>query len=263
MDNNLKTAFDKCFNIVKNNTSVVKAQYPSSNFTNREKLWNKLCPAYYVIGPEGSKRFFNEESKQIGIYNLLTHIIPNEKAIVKNIFLNNIEMADLEKWVKQININQAKNLGCHFSHVIAAMDIVKNNYTHAIVFEEDCKFKFEISDSFLENFSKYLNGNIHAIPYLNLGTTHTENVNVENFKVTKRHSPFTQSYVMNLETAKKLVDSVNTKIEKPNSITGLYNKEQFYRGGADDFFMGYIESYVLNPAITYQQFIGTNIERNT
>jgi hypothetical protein len=68
---------------------------------------------------------------------------------------------------------------------------------------------------------------------------------------------------MNLETAKKLVESVNLKIEKPESITGLYNKEQFYRGGADDFFMGYIESYVLNPAITYQQFIGTNIERKT
>jgi len=262
MNNSLKIQFDKCFDIVKSNTRVVKTQ-SSSNFTDREKLWNKLCPAYYVIGPESGKEFFNEESKKIGIYNLLTHIIPSEKAIVKNIFSDNVEMSYLEKWVKEVGVNQAKNLGCHFSHVIAAIDIVKNNYSHGIVFEEDCKFKFEISDSFLENFSKYLNENIHAIPFLNLGTIETEKINIEDFKVTKRHSPFTQSYVMNLETAKKLVDSVDTKIEKPNSITGLYKSEQFYRGGADDFFMGYIESYVLNPAITYQQFIGTNIERNT
>ena len=57
--------------------------------------------------------------------------------------------------------------------------------------------------------------------------------------------------------------SIDLSIEKPNSINGHFNKEQFYRGGADDFFYGYIDSYVLNPALTYQQYTGNNIERRT
>ena len=263
MDQNLKRSFNICFDTVQRNTDVVRNYYPKEELTDREKLWDKLCPVYYIIGIEKNKKFFNEEAKRLGFYNLLTHIIPKESALVANIFSGNKDMNQFEAWVKHTGKNQDKVLGCHFSHVIAAMDMVKNNYTHAMVFEDDCKFKYELSNSFLDKFSDYVNTNIENMPYLNLGTTHTENVDIGDFKVVQRHSPYTQSYIMNLETANKLVDSVNLKIEKPESITGLYNKEQFYRGGADDFFMGYIKSYVFNPAITYQQFIGTNAERHT
>jgi hypothetical protein len=263
MDQNLKRSFNICFDTVQRNTDVVRDYYSKEELTDREKLWDKLCPAYYIIGIEKNKKFFNEEAKRLGFYNLLTHIIPKEKALIGNIFSRNKDMGRFEAWVKNVGKNQAKVLGCHFSHVIAAMDMVKNNYTHAMVFEDDCKFKYELSDSFLCKFSDYINENIEKMPYLNLGAPHTESIDIEDFKIVQRHSPFTQSYIINLETAKKLVDSVNLKIEKPESITGLYNKEQFYRGGADDFFMGYIKSYVFNPAMTYQQFIGTNIQRNT
>jgi len=81
--------------------------------------------------------------------------------------------------------------------------------------------------------------------------------------VEKRSSSLTHSYIMNLDCAKKLVNSIDFSVKKPNSINGFFNQEQFYRGGADDFFYGYIESYVFNPSLTYQQFTGNNIERKT
>ena len=99
--------------------------------------------------------------------------------------------------------------------------------------------------------------------FLNLGAENTKKINLLNFNVKKRPSSLTHSYLMNLDCAKKLVNSIDFSVKKPNSINGFFNQEQFYRGGADDFFYGYIESYVLNPSLTYQQFTGNNIERKT
>ena len=263
MDSNLKELFTKCFSIVKENTDLIKADFDKNSLNEREKLWNNVSPAFYVIGSEKTKKYFDEESERLGFKKLLSYITPREEAFVKNIFKNNQEMGSLQKWATSVNPEQGKNMGCHFSHVIAAIDMIENNYTHAFVFEDDCKFKFDISDNFLSRLSEYIKLNIDKIPYLNIGSRDTVKINYEEFNVTKRSSSLTHSYIMNLDCAKKLRDSVDVNIDIPKPLDMYFAKEQYYRGGADDFFYSYIESYVMNPAITYQQFIGTNIERKT
>ena len=263
MHDDVKLLYTECFEIVKKNTKITKSLFDKDSLNYREKLWYNISPAFYVIGSKKTKSFFDEVAKKQGFKKLLSYITPNKNAFVKNIFKDNPKMERLQWWVNFVNPEQEKNMGCHFSHVLAAMDMIDNNYTHAFIFEDDCQFKYDVTDNFLSKFGKYINENIDNVPFLNLGSSSSFHKEYENYKITKSPSSLTHSYIMNLECAKKLVDSINLDIVKPDPVNYQFNREQFYRAGADDFFFSFIESYVMNPAITFQQYIGTNQERMT
>ena len=58
------------------------------------------------------------------------------------------------------------------------------------------------------------------------------------------------------------MDTIDIGVSPDLELNNVFSKEQYYRGGADDFFYGFVKnSYMVLPQITYQKFIGSNAKR--
>ena len=238
-----------------------------TEMTEREKLWYRVGPAIYVIGK--SFELFDKVAVDQGFSRLLNRVR------VKN--LGEVNPGnELKNWFSPSTClgMDLPVAGCHMSHGIVAKHFLKSGKERVLVFENDCAFTSLLSDEFLTELASWCDNS--EIGFLNLGTTeytpahsyfgqsyYTNDVKYsgDKFRIIKNQGALTHSYIMNRKIAQKLVDSLNVDIPKPEKVyVDFFKDEQHYRGGADNFFMGYVEQYGLYPAITYQQNIGGNRE---
>jgi len=268
MNNLVKESYKAAINHIFNNTKII---YPKidNTLTDRETLWLKIAPALYVIGPRSKSGPFDDQAYQQGFHRVLTRIEPNENKIFSNYLKNTTESKNLYDWIKKLPSASPNVFGCHFSHAIAAKDILKNNYSHAIIFENDCAFDNILTNELLEELEEVYTKNIEKLGYLGLGglSISTPNENTyysgNNFKIISGRASLTHFYIMNKNVAKQLVDSTNPDIlyhSKFAKFKDVDEEEQFYRGGADDFFTRYVRQFYLIPNLAYQQYIGGNKE---
>lgn len=276
----LKEIYDEVIKFYRSKV-MLKLYDTPKNYDENEIKWLELIDHVYVIGTEKTTNdCIDNELIAQGINVDITKLIIPDGNFLIEYFKNNSEIEILHKWLniptfphsayrpyKQINV-----LGCHISHAIIAEDVIKNGYQKVLVFEDDVSFKIKIDCEFIDYLNDLIN-KIGDIDYLNLGgymeipNLILKEINLKDLKrpqIIKTPSSLTHSYIMNNKVAEKLKNSINTDLPVEKSFDDVFNKEQHYRGGADDFFTGFIENrYAIVPPITYQKFIGNNVERLT
>lgn len=251
----IREAYNEAFNKVSEKSILRKSEIPK-DLSPREILWNNLAPAIYVMSASSKVEYFKKETSKQGFERLLhvlevEPLVPHCPPILKEYF-SNIPVA---------------TVGCHMSHAIIAKDIIDNGYSHALIFENDCTFRKIISDDFLKELTEWYSINKESIEFLNLGhkvsslyliptsLTHKGKL----FSVSKGPSHLTHSYLLNNLGAQKLKNTTDVTIPCPEGLyVQNYNSERYFRGGADDYFSGFVEQYSLDHSITFQQFIGNN-----
>jgi hypothetical protein len=258
---------------------------PLIELTKREILWLSIAPALYVIGPEEKSKYFDIQAEEQGFHRILTKIQP--EVSLADYLDANPESKELSDWIEDFR----STYGCHVSHAAVARDMLKNDYSCAIVFENDCAFYNILSNELLKELGEVYTQEKDTFDFLGLGCPpRIEKTNItrktkgskislytdpygylcyegDNFKIMKGQPSLTHFYVMNKKTAKKLADSLDidipcpTPIETPISAMKHFSSEYFYRGGADDFFSGFVDQFYVTPILAYQQYIGGNVER--
>lgn len=255
MTPSIREAYNEAFNTVSEKTILQKAKIPKK-LSPRETLWNNLAPAIYVMSAANEVEYFRKEANKQGFENLL-HILEIEP-------LTPYCPSILKKYFSNIPV---ATVGCHMSHALIAKDIVDNRYSHALVFENDCAFREIISDDFLKELAKWYSINKESIEFLNLGHKVSSLYPVPTsltykgklFSVSKGPSHLTHSYLLNNLGAQKLKNTTDVTIPCPEGLhVQDYNSERYFRGGADDYFAGFVEQHSLDNSITFQQFIGNN-----
>jgi hypothetical protein len=257
-----------------NNSKLIKSNINIDSLNERERMWYNLCPAIYVIGEPTTLLYFIEDSEKQGFSSLVNFLYPK---MINELFETHPKECEiLVEWFLKENgygepcgmeLYDFYVLGCHISHVIVSMDIIKNNYKRALVFENDSKFYDYVSDEFLKTLTQIYNEDLdEQFGFLNLGypayKDRQPTYELEGIKIFNHQTQTTHSYIINKKTSEKLVESINTDNECPKDIYRPNTRETSYRCGADDFFYGFIENFSLYLPYTYQQFIGNNREQS-
>ena len=255
MTPSIREAYNEAFNKVSEKSILRKAIIPKE-CSKRETLWNNLAPAIYVMGVASEVEYFKKEASKQGFERLLhvlevEPLVPHCPSILKEYFSN-------------IPVTTA---GCHMSHALIAKDIADNGYSHALVFENDCAFREITPDDFLKELTEWYSINKESIEFLNLGhkvsslypIPSTPTYKGKLLSVSKGPSHLTHSYLLNNKGAQNLKNTTNINFPCPEGLyVQDYNSERYFRGGADDYFAGFVEQYSLDHSITFQQFIGNN-----
>lgn len=245
-----KIIYKKIVDDVIANTKIVGRPISFNEMTDREKLWHKLSNKIYVIGLEKTKEYFDIEAEKQGFKRLLTYVYPKYAIDSMSAIEGGMTFKD---WLRGI--------GPHISQSICSTDIVKNNLKRALVFESDTAFTEYISNDFLSDLIDVYDSK--SMDYLNIGYGTNGDIFVKKpcFDIVQAQTPLSHAYIISNNAAKIQMDSIDINKDKIEAkYFKPHNDERYYRAGGDDFFIGYIESYALTKAITYQQAIGNNRE---
>jgi hypothetical protein len=267
MNDKIKNSYNVIVDYLIKNSVLKRADYTVDSLNGRQNKWLELIPAIYVIGPESQMDFFIQEADSQGFLPLVNYLYP--KMINELLDTHPSDCQNIIDWIiEQYDDDSFKSemyefyvFGCHISHVIISMDIIKNNYKRALIFENDAKFYKHVDNRILDRIVEiYKNDLYNEIGFLNLGFSLKEN-DTNKFMLFKGETATTHTYIINQEISKFLVEGIDVNNVAPK---GKYRdeKEFTYRCGADGFFGGFVDNYFLNLPLTYQQFIGTNREQN-
>ncbi len=269
MTDETKKSYNTIVDYLTKNFFLKRAEYEFETLNERQKKWLELTNAIYVIGPQNKMDFFITEADAQGFLPFVNYLYPK---MITELF--ETHLCDCEKiidWIRnQFGMGQFESegyefyvFGCHISHVIVSMDIIKNNYKRGLVFENDAKFYQYVQDETLDNIlNLYETDTKNKIGFLNLGFHNKKNYQ-KKFEVFEGPTATTHTYIINQQTAKLLVDGTNLNNVVPKvKIGSNHDLEFYYRCGADGFFSGFVDNFFLNLPLTYQQFIGTNREQS-
>lgn len=251
------------------NSRFEKSTYHLNSLNERQKKWLKLCPQIYVIGPKQQMDFFIREADFQGFLPMVNFLYPK---MINELFISHEQdCKNIIDWIIEEHggrpfeseMYEFYVFGCHISHVIVSIDIIKNDYQRAIVFENDAKFYDYVNDDILSNIiDLYEKDSDDKIGFLNLGFHFNTNHQTE-FKIVKGQTATTHTYIINQKTSKLLVDTIDTNNLVPKWKHDPTKEKEFsYRCGADGFFGGFVDNFFINLPLTYQQFIGTNREQS-
>ena len=269
MTDETKKSYNTIVDYLIKNSFLKRAEYEFETLNERQKKWLELLDAIYVIGPQDKMDFFIKEADSQGFLPFVNFLYP--KMITELFETHLIDCKNIIDWIR----NQFGGVpfesegyefyifGCHISHVIISMDIIKNDYKRSLVFENDAKFYQYVQDETLDKLlNLYEIDEKNEIGFLNLGF-HLKKNYQEEFKLFKGPTATTHTYIINQQTAKLLVDGTNLDNIVPEAKQwSNHDKEFYYRCGADGFFSGFIDNFSLNLPLTYQQFIGTNRDQS-
>lgn len=264
-----KNSYDTIVEYLIKNSFLKETEYEFEKLNERQKKWIELADAIYVIGPRDKMNFFINEADSQGFSPLVNYLYP--KMINELFETHPNDCQNIINWIREqfggfsfeSEGYEFYVFGCHISHVIVSIDIIKKNHKRALVFENDAKFYGYVENEFLDKIiNLYNNDTEDEIGFLNLGF-HLKKKYQEEFTLYKGQTATTHSYIINQKTSKKLVDGINLDNTPPKGIKGSnHEKEFYYRCGADGFFCGFVDNFFLNLPMTYQQFIGTNREQS-
>lgn len=268
MNLEVKKSYSTIVQYLIENSILKKTEYSLDSINGRQEKWLDLVPAIYVIGSENQMNFFDKEADSQGFLPLVNYLYP--KMINELLITHPTDCQNIINWIIEQfggppfepHMYEFYIFGCHISHVIISMDIIKNNYKRALIFENDSKFYQYVENETLDKLiNLYKNDLDNEIGFLNLGFSLKENQQQE-FKLFKGQTATTHTYIINQKISKFLVDAIDTNKERPKGKNFLNNEKEFsYRCGADGFFGGFVDNFYLNLPLTYQQFIGTNREQ--
>jgi GR25 family glycosyltransferase involved in LPS biosynthesis len=257
---------DVILNIKNEYLETCKLSSPSinHNLNEKQRLWSNISKKIYVIGDK--LEHFEDQANKVGlndIYYKLTFLDISKNESLK-------EYRHLyEEYVEKIDENWRLYFyyfGCHLSHYFVLNDFLKSNETHAIVFENDCTFNFEIENSLLIELKKLLD-NRKDIGYLNLGfgdlkEDFKSDIKIGNFYIQElRSSSMTHSYIINRDEALNFCNTLNFNIPmrppKEWCIFGRNNQhlEIGYRTQIDDYFSTFVRNFGIYFPLTYQENI--------
>jgi hypothetical protein len=268
MNLEVKKSYSTIVQYLIENSVLEKSNYDIKLLTERQKKWLELSPAIYVIGPKTQMDFFIKDADKQGFLPLVNFLYPK---MINELFKTHRNDCDIIiEWIIEEHggkpfeseMYEFYIFGCHISHIIISIDIIKNGYKRALIFENDSKFYQYVENETLDKLiNLYKNDLNNEIGFLNLGFSFKENQQQE-FKLFKGQTATTHTYIINQKISKFLVDTIDTNKERPKGKNFLNNEKEFsYRCGADGFFGGFVDNFYLNLPLTYQQFIGTNREQ--
>jgi len=269
MNDKIKNSYNTIVDHLIKNSVFKNAEYDIESVNGRQKKWLELVPAIYVFGPENQMNFFITEAHSQGFFPLINFLYPK---MINELFVSHpIDCQNILDWIIEeyggppfeSEMYEFYVFGCHISHVIISMDIIKNNYKRAMVFENDAKFYKYVEDKTIDKIVQLYDDDLHdEIGFLNLGFYEKEN-HQESFKLFKGQTATAHTYIINQETSKLLVGGINLNSIVPKGKNATNDEKEFsYRCGADGFFGGFVDNFYLNLPLTYQQFIGTNREQS-
>lgn len=282
MNQEIKQMYDEVVTFYRKNVSL-QTVFSDESKNDLQRKWLELVDHVYVMGTdETTNNCINGELIRQGLNIGITKLVIPKGSFLIEYFKNNSNLKLLYDWFRRYDVDIIKPykvislFGCHLSHALISEDMVSKGFNNVLVFEDDVCFKINIDVDYLNKLiylKKYLSKKNNNIGYLNLGGYFTisdstlKKINLKDLKtpyIIKTQSGLAQSYIINRSVAEKMKNSINTNLPMLSPCHSDFNKEQHYRGGADDFFAGFIkESYVVIPSITYQKFIGNNFERMT
>jgi GR25 family glycosyltransferase involved in LPS biosynthesis len=265
MTKKVKESYDVIVQYLIENSILEKSTYHLDSLNKRQKKWFKLSPQIYVIGPKEQMDFFIKEANFQDFLPMVNFLYP--KMINELLISHEEDCKNIINWIIEEHggrpfesqMYEFYVFGCHISHVIISIDIIKNNHHRAIVFENDAKFYDYVEDETLNKIiDLYEQDSDDEIGFLNLGFCYNTNHQKE-FKILKGQTATTHTYIINQKTSKLLVNSTDTNNLVPKWKHDPTKEKEFsYRCGADGFFGGFVDNFFLNLPLTYQQFIGTN-----
>jgi hypothetical protein len=269
MNEKVKKSYNVIVQYVIENSILKKPVYDFNSLNERQKKWLKLAPEIYVIGPKHQMEFFEREADNQGFLPLVNFLYPK---MINELLISHKEDCEIIiDWIIEeyggrpfeSEMYEFYVFGCHISHVIVSIDMMKNKTKRALIFENDAKFYNYVEDKTLDMIiDLYENDLDNEIGFLNLGFYLKENDSKE-FKLFRGQTATAHTYIINQETSKLLVDGINLNNVVPKGKNKTNDeKELSYRCGADGFFGGFVDNFFLNLPLTYQQFIGTNREQS-
>jgi hypothetical protein len=267
MTDETKKSYKTIIDYLIQNSVLRRASFHFDTLNERQKKWLQLAPAIYVIGLQSQMNLFMEDAELQGFLPFVNYLYPK---MITELFETHLsDCKNIIDWIRdqfggvpfESEGYEFYVFGCHISHVMVSMDIIKNNFKRGLVFENDAKFYQYVEDGTLDKLlDLYENDTKNEIGFLNLGFHDKKNYQ-KDFKLLKGQTATTHSYIINQQTSKFLVDGINLNNIPPKGVNGYDEKEFSYRCGADGFFYGFVENFFLNLPLTYQQFIGTNREQ--
>jgi len=271
MNEYVKKSYNTIVNQIINNSKFVRSTKKIEDYNNRELKWKELVDAIYVLGPKDGFEHFKQDAEYQGFLSIVNFL---EVKMIQDLRKTHSEDCKvILDWIEKENGDGEYELkeyefyvfGCHISHVIISMDMIQNNYKRVLVFENDSKFYDYFSNYNIQKLINFFSKDEeNKIGFLNMGFPVTRIDDVTEVKddevsLYQDQTKTTHTYIINQDTAKKLIKTIDTDIDAPKKLYKDNNiKEYLYRCGADEYFYNYVKNYCFYIPYTFQQSIGNN-----